>query len=46
MGLLFKRHSTERGSVHSFYDHAGVFTKVRFFSKGGGRHKRFYVTTL
>jgi len=46
MGLLFKRHSTERGSVHSFYDHAGALTKVRFFSKGGGRHKRFYVTTL
>lgn len=46
MGILFKRHSTERGSIHSFRDEAGTLIKVRFFSKGGGRHKRFFVTPL
>lgn len=44
MGLLFKRHCPERGSIHTFRDPAGALIRVRFFSKGSGRHKRFFIT--
>lgn len=44
MGLLLKRHTPERGSVHSFRPAQGApLVRVRFSSKGKGRHKRFHV---
>lgn len=46
MGLLLKRHSSERGSVHSFNDASGNPVKIRFSSRNGGRHKRFFLTPV
>lgn len=43
MGLLLRRHTPERGSVHAFRPTAAAIAKVRFASKGKGRHKRFFV---
>jgi hypothetical protein len=45
MGLLLKRHTPERGSVHAFRPTPGAeIVRARFSAKGKGRHKRFYVT--
>jgi hypothetical protein len=46
MGLLLKRHSTKRGTLHTFRDDSGHIVKIRFASKGEGRHKRFLVTPV
>jgi len=42
MGLLLKRHATKRGTLHTFRDDAGQLVRIRFSSKGDGRHKRFF----
>lgn len=45
MGLLLKRHTPERGSVHAFRPQPGEdIVRVRFSARGKGRHKRFYVS--
>lgn len=46
MGLLFKRHCSEKGQIFTFRDDQGHLTKVKFFSKGAGRHKRFFVNLI
>ena len=46
LGTILKRHSSERGSVHEFCDEHGKMIKVRFYSKNGGRHKRFFLALL
>lgn len=46
MGLLFKRHCSEKGQIFTFRDEQGQLIKAKFHSKGAGRHKRFFVTPI
>lgn len=46
MGLLFQRHCTEKGQLFTWRDDHGALVKVRFMSKGKGRHRRFFVTPI
>jgi hypothetical protein len=44
MGILLKRHATKKGTIHTFRDEAtGQIIRVRFLSKGEGRHKRYFI---
>lgn len=46
MGTLLQRHCHgERGSFHMLHIN-GIPTKVKFHSKGKGRHRRYFVTEL
>lgn len=43
MGLLMKRHSGERGTVHSWKE-SGTIVRYRFHTRGQGRNKRYFTT--
>lgn len=45
MGILLKRHATEKGTLHTIReDSSGRVIKVRFWTRGSGRHKRYFVS--
>lgn len=46
IGFFTTRHAAKLGSIHTFRDDSGNLVRVRFHSKGAGRHKRFLITKI